>query len=172
MANELKLRPFELKDIPAICDKVEQYLPELPHYKNIKVAKDRLTYLMTHNYGRDSYFACWVLEANDGQIVGGIAAYCVAGMVTWDLIANDVFLFVVPEYRTLKRANDLVKAYVQWAKARGAVLITASLQSGYEPEKFDIFIQRLGFRPSGSLYHYRLDEPYIRDQLNALKGDK
>lgn len=169
--SEVKMRPYRIEDIPQITKAVKKHLPELPHYKNITVAEDRLAYLLRHNIDRDSYFRCWVLENELGEIVGGSAGYLVPGMVTWDLIANDVFLFVFPEYRTLARANMLVKAYKDWALARGAVLITVSVQSGYEPTKYDIFIRRLGFVQSGALYHLRMDENFVKDKLEALKGN-
>lgn len=165
--KQVEMRPYRLEDIPQITAAVKKYLPDLPHYKNITVAEDRLAYLLTHNFGRDAYFACWVL-VDGNKVVGGMAAYCTNGMVTWDLIANDVFLFVFPEYRTLKRANELVRAYKDWAMARGAVLITASVQSGYEPEQFDIFVKRLGFIQSGTLYHLRMDSEYIETRLKEL----
>lgn len=165
-----RMRPYELKDIPQITAAVKKYLPELPHYKNITVAEDRLAYLLTQNFGRDSYFSCWVHATKEGEIVGGLAAYCIQGMVTWDFIANDVFLFIFPEYRTLVRANMLVRAYKEWAIARGASLITASVQSGYEPEKFDNFMRRLDFIPCGTLYHLRMDEAHYTNKLNELRG--
>lgn len=170
MINETKMRPYRLEDVDQITAAVKKYLPELPHYKNITVAEDRLAYLLRMNFGRDSYFSCWVLENKDGKVVGGIAAYVIQGMVTWDLIANDVFLFIFPEYRTLARANMLVKAYKDWAIARGSVLITASVQSGYEPDKFDIFMRRLDFIPSGTLYHLRTDAAHVENQLKALRS--
>lgn len=166
--DQTQMRPYQLKDIPQITAAVKKYLPELPHYKNVLVAEDRLDYLLRMNFGKDGYFACWVHENETGKIVGGLAAYCTQGMVTWDLIANDVFLFVFPEYRTLKRANDLVNAYKDWAIARGAVLITGSVQSGYEPEKFDAFMKKLDFVPVGTLYQLRMDAPYRTEQLKEL----
>lgn len=167
MSDKVIMRPFALADIPQITALVKKYLPELPHYKHIKVAEDRLSYLLTHNHGRDSYFQCWVLVNEREQIVGGIAAYCTNGMVTWDLIANDVFFFIIPEYRNLERANKLVKAYKTWAIARGAVLILGSVQSGYKPEEFDIFMRRLDFIPCGTLYHLRLDIEFTVDKLKG-----
>lgn len=170
MKHETKMRPYQISDIDAICLAVEKYLPELPHYKNITVSKERLAYLLRHNFGNASYFQCWVLVNKNDEVVGGVAGYCTNGMVTWDLIANDVFLYVFPEYRTFQRGKQLVEAYKKWAQSRGAVLILASVQSGYEPDLFDKFMKMLDFRPVGTLYHLRLDEAYIVDQLNKLKG--
>lgn len=170
MISETKMRPYQIKDIPQITAAVKKYLPELPHYKDMTVAEDRLAYLLKHNFGKDAYFATWVLETTEGEIVGMIGAYCVQGMVTWDYIANDVFLLVFPEYRTLKRANQLIGAYKSWAMARGAALITASVQSGHEPEKFDILMKRNGFVPSGQLYHLRLDHEYHAARLKSLRS--
>jgi hypothetical protein len=170
MINRPHLRPYKLTDIEAICDAVEKYLPELPHYKDITVAKDRLSYLLRHNFGNSGYFQCWVLEL-DGELVGGVAGYCTQGMVTWDLIANDVFLYLVESQRTLRNVGLLMDVYKKWALARGAVLITATTTGGYKPEKFDILMRRAGYTYVGNLYHLRTDEAFLSKQLSKLKEE-
>lgn len=163
------MRPYELKDIEQIVALVQEHVPKLPNYKNITIAPDRLSYLLRHNHGNASYFQAWVLVTDDNKIVGGVAGYCTQGMLTWQYIASDSFLFIIEEYRSLKRAVALVNAYKKWALARGATLVTASVRGGYRPEEFDRFMKRLGFSPVGTIYHLRNDEGHLSEQLEALR---
>src|SRR6478735_3523630 len=117
------LRPYDPKDIPFLVDGVCTYVPQLPHYKDITVAPERIKYLLEHNFGGGTNFAAWVLiDPDTNQLVGGVAGYCVPGMLTWDLVAQDVFLFVLPEWRSLRNLLKLMTVYKEWAKARGAKL--------------------------------------------------
>lgn len=172
MKSELTttMRPYELRDIPELLRLAKEHIPQLPNYKDIKVDTERLAYLLRHNHGNASYFQAWVLVNEKEEIVGTMSGYCTQGMFTWDFIATDVFLFVLEEYRTLKRATQLVEAYKSWAIARGAVLVKASVSGGQEPEAFDLFMKRLGFEDVGKVYHLRNDGPYLTKQLNALKS--
>jgi hypothetical protein len=80
-------------------------------------------------------------------------------LVSTDLIADDIFLFVEPEFRTLHNANKLIQVYKEWALARGAKLIRASYSGGSFPpgtkeyEAFNMLLTRQGFKPVGTIYH-------------------
>lgn len=153
--KETRLRPYEKRDIEIITLACEVFLPELPQYKDIKVDADRIKYLLEHNYGNSGYFQSWVLVDENDLPVGGGAGYCTAGMFTWDLIATDVFLFVLPQWRTLTNVNKLIAAYRAWGQARGAVIIQASQTGGYKIDLMDKLMHRNGFTNVGPNYHYR-----------------
>jgi hypothetical protein len=158
MPKECFIRPYELSDIPFIVDTVACHVPTLPTYKNIAVSKPRIEYLLKHNYGNASYFQCWVLiDKETKQLVGGSAGYCTPGMLTTDLVANDVFLFVLPEWRTLRHCTMCMIAYREWAKARGAKLINATQTSGYRMEQFDMVMRRQGYVETGKHWMLRMD---------------
>jgi hypothetical protein len=160
--REVIIRPYILEDIDFLCDSVEQELPKLPNYKDITVSKKRLEYVLRNNFGNAAYFQCWVLvDTETHQLVGGGAGYCVPGMVTFDLIANDVFLFVFPEWRSLRNVGMLMVAYKDWAKARGAKMIMASVTGGYRTEAFDALMTRQGYQSCGKLWMLRLDDAYL-----------
>lgn len=160
--NSCIMRPYILEDIPFICAGIEKYLPELPNYKNITVSKDRIAYLLKHNFGNVSSFQAWVLvDPKTNQLVGGGAGYCVPGMFTWDLVANDVFLFILPEWRSLRNVLMVMTAYKEWAKARGAKLIMASQIGGYRTEDFAKIMERQGYIAGGYQWMLRLDEAYL-----------
>lgn len=165
--KECIIRPYEKADIPAIVQKVVEEVPKLPNYKDIKVSSVRVEYLLSHNHGNASSFQCWVLlDKGTGELVGGGAGVCVPGMLSLDLVANDVFMFVAPEWRTLRHCLMILVAYKEWAKARGAKLIMATHTAGHRPEAFAEVMRRQGYVEAGRQWMLRLDDEY----LNRLKA--
>lgn len=154
-----EVRAYTLKDVPGIVDGVYEHLHELPNYKNVTVSKERVAYLLNNNINNNGYFACWVVVNEQDEVVGGGGGFCTPGMMTWDLIANDIFLYVVPEYRSLHTVNKLINNYKVWATARDAKLIIASHTGGVFPEGsreamlYDAILKRHGFDPVGTVYH-------------------
>ncbi len=162
MNKEVMIRPYELNDIGFICSSVARELPKLPNYKDITVCPERLGYVLKHNYGNASSFQCWVLvDPVNNQLVGGGAGFCVPGMITWDLVANDVFLFVLDEWRSLRNTMMLMAAYKTWAQARGARMIMATQTGGYRAEAMDKFMVRQGYVEAGKQWMLRLDDEYL-----------
>lgn len=156
------MRPYVTRDIDFLVAGVCKHVPELPHYKDITVAPERIKYLLQNNFGGGSNFAAWVLiDPVTNQLVGGVAGYCVPGMLTWDLVANDVFLFVLPEYRSLRNLLKLMTVYKDWAKARGAKLIMASYMGGHRSESMAKLMVRQGYMEAGTLWMMRLDDAYL-----------
>lgn len=166
-----ELRPYNKGDIPILCEAAARFIPELPNYEGITVDKTRLDFLMKHNYGNTGSFQCWVIVDKDDVPVGAAAGYCVAGMITWQMIASDTWLFILPGWRCMKNFAKLMEAYRAWALARNAVIIQASQQGGYgTPEVWDKLMDKQGYKKTGSLYHLRMDQSYIEKQLTDLKG--
>lgn len=162
MAKEVIIRPYELLDIPAIVDSVVTEVPKLANYKDIVPARDRIEYVLKHNHGNASSFQCWLLiDKENGTLAGGAAGYCVPGLLTWDLQASDTFLFVYPEYRTLRHCLLLLVAYKEWAKARGAKSITATHTAGYRTDAFSEVMRRQGYVEVGRMWQLRLDDAYL-----------
>lgn len=161
-SKECIIRPYEKADIPAIIASVREEVPKLPNYENINIADNRLEYLLTHNHGNASSFQCWILvDKETGRLAGGAAGYCVPSMLSWDLVSQDLFMFVYPDWRTLRHCTMLLVAYKEWAKARGAKSIMATHTSGYRREAFSEIMRRQGYVEAGTLWMLRLDEAYL-----------
>jgi len=158
-SKELTLRLYQMRDLPRMIDIIMQYVPQLPNYKKLKLDRNRIEYVLVHNIDNAAAFNCWVLCDTHDVVQGGVAGWCVMSLLSKDLVADDVFMFVVPEYRSLRNANRLIEAYKEWAQARGATLIRASHSGGSFPpgtkeyELFDTLLTRHGFRSVGSIYH-------------------
>lgn len=160
--NDCHMRPYTLDDIPFLIAGAQKYVPQLPNYTNIIVSEKRLDYVLRNNLGNASYFQCWVLvDNNTGELVGAVAGYCVMAIISFDLVANDIFLFVKEEWRSLRNCVMLMVAYKDWAKARGAKLIMSTHTGGYEPELMDKLMIRQGYMRAGSQWMLRLDDAYL-----------
>jgi len=157
--KSLVIRTYQAKDLPRMLDIIMEYVPQLPNYARMKMDRERIEYVLRHNIDNAAAFCCWVLCDTHDVVQGGGAAWCVMSLLSKDMIADDVFMFVLPEYRTLRNANQLLVAYIEWAHARGAKLIRASHTGGSFPpgskeyELFDALLRRQGFKSVGTIYH-------------------
>lgn len=149
------LRRYGMSDIPYIADVAAREVPKLPNYAGVVVDRSRVTALLEQNVNNDGYFVTFLLVNDVGEIVGGIGGYCVTMAFSWDRVTNDVFFFILPEWRTLPNALKLMRAYLNWALARKATIIGATYTGGGNDEGMDRLIRSIGFEPIGKLYHYR-----------------
>ena len=135
-------------------------IPQLPNYRMITPDRGRTEYVLKHHIDNGAAFAGWVLCDSHDQIQGIGAGWCVLNLISFDFVADDVFMWVEPEYRSYRNVAQLVKTYVAWAKARDAKLIRASHTGGSFPrgtkeaELYHALLTRLGFNEVGSVYHY------------------
>lgn len=160
------LRRYGMSDIPYIADVAAREVPKLPNYAGVVVDRSRVTALLEQNVNNDGYFVTFLLVNDVGEIVGGIGGYCVTMAFSWDRVTNDVFFFILPEWRTLPNALKLMRAYLNWALARKATIIGATYTGGGNDEGMDRLIRSIGFEPIGKLYHYR---PRIREDKQRSK---
>jgi hypothetical protein len=157
--KDLELRTYQEKDIPHVINMIMRAIPQLPNYAMIVPDRERVKYVLEHNIDNGAAFAGWVLcDSNDRpQGIGG--AWCVCSLMSFDLVADDIFMWIEPEYRTYRNVGKLVKVYVDWAKSKGAKLIRASHSGGSFPrgtreaELYNALLMKLGFQEVGSIYH-------------------
>ncbi len=73
------------------------------------------------------------------------------------LMASDLLLYVVPEYRNGMSGVRLIKSYIEWAKESGVEPCNIQLAqtAGIDPAVVDRLYKKLGFHPSGTIYKMR-----------------
>jgi hypothetical protein len=159
MTRDLVHRVYEPKDIPRVLDLIMVALPQLPNYSMITPDRDRIEYVLRHNVDNAEAFGGWVVCDTQGVIQGFGGAWCVRSLMSTDLIADDIFMWVEPEYRTYANTRKLLVNYVIWAVEKGAKLIRASHTGGSFPKGsreaklFHELLTRVGFDEVGSVYH-------------------
>lgn len=95
-----------------------------------------------------------VAEDDDGDIVGGIAAYAMEQWFSRDKASCDFALFVRPDKRGSAAAVKLISYYVGWAKQKGVKMIQIGLNTGYRVDETGKFYEALGFECIGYLYEF------------------
>jgi GNAT superfamily N-acetyltransferase len=159
MTRELTLRSYAPTDIPRVLDLIMVALPQLPNYSMIVPDRDRIKYVLKHNVDNAEAFGGWVLCDTHDEVYGFGGAWCVRSLMSLDFVADDIFMWVEPEYRSYANVRKLVLHYVEWARAKGAKLIRASHTGGSFPkgsreaELYHELLTRLGFDEVGSVYH-------------------
>lgn len=157
--RELILRTYQSYDIPRATDLLMSALPQLPNYKMIIPNRERIEYVLKTGVDNAESFAGWVLCDTHNTVQGLGGAWCVRSLMSLDLIADDIFMWVEPDYRSYANVKKLIFAYTNWAIFKGAKLIRASHSGGSFPrdtkegELYNALLNRLGFRDVGSIYH-------------------
>lgn len=148
------LRRYTEADIPDLVEAACQYVPMLPNYRGVSVDRTRVEFILRNNVNNDAVISVFILVNEENQLVGGIMAYCVQLLFSWELVTNDIFLYIKPEYRSIVNLQKLSCAYRDWAIARGAKLIQASHTGGLHEEGMERYLKSMGFEPVGKLYHF------------------
>lgn len=150
------VHPYTEADIPFIAGRVMVEVPKLPHYVGIKVERKRVEQVMRDGLNRPDQFMARMLWS-DKKIVGGICAYCVTQMLSYDKMTGDIFLYIDPEYRSLTNVLKLMDAYKNWGIAQGATIICATQTGGLKGEKLGRLLERFGgYKQIGGIYYYQI----------------
>lgn len=154
LRGDTHVRRYAETDIPQIVEIVAREIPKLPNYRNVIVDPGRIRYWLDNNINNDGYFMVFVLVDPRGEVVGGIGAYCVTLAFSWDRACQDMFFFIAPEWRSLPNALKLMTAYKDWALARKATIIGATVTGGANEKGMERLLSMVGFEPLGQLYQY------------------
>ncbi len=149
-----RVRRYRDSDIPRIIEILFEELPKMESQKHITLDEGRMKFLLEKSAKDESAFLINVLVNEKDEIVGGAGAYCVTHLLSWDKVTSDLFLFVDPNWRTMKNVAKIIGAYKDWAVRRGAKIIGASHTAGYRGNAFDLLLQRNGGERVGAVYYF------------------
>lgn len=153
--SQTTVRRYEERDIPVIRGTTMVEVPKLPHYVGIKVDAKRIDQLLYAGLDDESHFMARVLVTEDDRVVGGVCGYCVTQLLSWDKMTGDIFLYVMPEWRSLPNVLKLMIAYRDWAVEQGATVISATQTGGFKQEQLGLLLERYGgYKPIGTIYYY------------------
>lgn len=143
------IRPATEEDIPRLVE-LGRMMHAESRYAGLDYAATKvdalLRRLMTDGF---------LIVAQQGErLVGGFAGMISEHWFSHDLVAADLALFIEPDARGGMTAPRLVKAFVTWAKARGASVIDIGVNTGVHTEETGMLLERLGGRLCGHLYSF------------------
>jgi len=87
-----------------------------------------------------------------GETVGAMAGGIVDQWFSHDLIAYDYSIFVEPSRRNGIIALRLIKAFIEWARIKGAAQVQMGICTAVNVEAVSRLYESAGFRLAGPLY--------------------
>lgn len=131
----------------------------------VKIGKELYDAAINHKYSWNderAIEACkYFMSSSDSMIIVGIQHEQIAGffigelyrpIASNDIVANDVMIFVRPEFQGGKIALKLIKKYEAWAKEKGAKFINLGVSSGLKQNRTLSMYELLGYRPHSVSY--------------------
>lgn len=94
---------------------------------------------------------------NDNVIRGAIGGIKYADIYTNDLVATEMWWFVLPQYRGGTAAMRLIRAFQTWAKASGCKRCSMVHLAGLQPERLKHVYESLGYSLTETCYSLTLD---------------
>lgn len=144
------IRNATREDLPALVDLSRQMVQESPRYSRLTFAPWKLEHLLGALIDSPDGF---VMVADlEGELVGVMAAMVSDHWMAVERMASDFGLFILPGYRGGTSAMRMVRAYLEWARARGAAEITLGISTDVQSEQTARFYQSLGLRQFGFLF--------------------
>lgn len=156
----MTIRFATIEDIPALVE-VGQKFHELTRFKTMeynatRVAQQVSAVIHVGQQGRGSH-CFFVAENKEGAIVGVLLGCLEQHFFSDSLIASLIHYDVLPGWRMSGAALRLMSAFRTWAENRGAVELSAGVNSGTHIDKTDRFLRRMGFAQTGGNYALALN---------------
>ena len=143
------IRPATHEDIPRLIELGEQMHVE-SRFASLPFDRDKVRGLFAHLI--ESPDGLLLVAEIDGVPIGGFAGYVVEHYFARTKVASDFGLFIEPASRGGMTAPRLLKAYIEWAKEQGAVMIQAGITTGVHVEQTTRLYEKLGFRNNGQIF--------------------
>lgn len=151
----MKIRFATLDDVPAFVELGRDFhaLTRFAayDYNPARVARQLQAAIET-GQNRNNTHCFFVAEDSQGQAIGGLIGCVEQHFFSEQLVASIIHYDVLPEKRMGGAGLRLLTAFRKWAENRGAVELSAGVNSGIELDKMDRFLRKLGFRQTGGNY--------------------
>lgn len=143
------IRPATHDDIDRLTELGEQMHVE-SRFADLPIDRSKVRALFAHLI--ESPDGLLIVSEKDGEVIGGFAGYVCEHYFARTTVAQDFGLFIAPEFRGGLSAPRLLKAYIDWAKEKGAAMIQAGITTGVHVEASTQLYLRMGFQPAGNLF--------------------
>lgn len=151
----MKIRFATLADVPVFVELGRSFHSMTRFasydYKPERVAQ-QLRAVIETGQNRNGAHCFFVAEDSQGQPVGGLIGCVERHFFSEQPVASVIHYDVLPEKRMSGAGLRLLMAFKKWAENRGAVEISAGVNSGANLDRMDRFLRKLGFRQTGGNY--------------------
>jgi len=146
----VSVRAATLADLPRLALLGERMHAESPRFRRLRFNADRLAALLARAVDHPEMLL--LVGELGGEVVGGFLGIVSQHWCSDDAVATDLALFVDTERRGGILAPRLLREYVRWAQARGAVLITAGVTTGIQTEMAERLYEAIGMTRCGAIF--------------------
>ncbi|MDA5520839.1 GNAT family N-acetyltransferase [Yersinia kristensenii] len=143
------IRPATMDDIPALVALGARMHRE-SRYASFPFDEDKCSVLAANLINAE--FGVVLVVEECSQIVGWVAGGVGEQYFSHERMAFEYGVFIDTAYRGGTAGYRLVKAFIEWAKNHGAVVINMGITTGVHEERTGELYQRLGLARTGSLY--------------------
>lgn len=111
-----------------------------------------------------------VAETLEGKLAGALMGCVERYYYSDELQAQLIQWYLRPAYRGTSIAPRLVKAFVEWAKSRGASEVFMGISSGIHVQQTDRMMRKMGFTHLGGNYAVNLKAQRIQNEKQKETG--
>jgi GNAT superfamily N-acetyltransferase len=144
------IRPAHLDDIPRMVDLGAVMHSESPRFRDFAYQPARVGEMMEWLMGSPQGLVLVAEQPLEG-VIGGIMAITMPHYACELVQANDLALFVHPEFRGGSAALRLVRGYLDWARDMGAEP-SIGINTGVQPERTGKLLAALGAEQTGVIW--------------------
>lgn len=156
------IRFATIKDIPAFVE-LGRYFHGLTRFRSYEFNGDRvaaqLRAVIDAGQDKNGTHCFIVAEDSNHKAIGGLIGCVERHFFSDQIVASIIHYDVLPERRMSGAGVRLLSAFRTWAENRGAVELSAGVNSGTHIDKTDKFLRRLGFVQTGGNYALPLNLP-------------
>ena len=140
------IRPFEEKDFTPLLVLADEMRIESKAFQDFTIDHDKLIMIGEHTINHPDVYYGAVATNEKGVIVGFILGFCTEHYFTTDKIANDLAVYVLPEFRGGSSVMRLIKGFTDWARSQGAKSVSLGISTGIDVERTAQLYEALGFK--------------------------
>jgi L-amino acid N-acyltransferase YncA len=158
----MTIRFATINDIPTLVE-LGRYFHSITRFQSFDFNAERVGMQLRSviEAGQDmrGTHCCFVAQDRDGVVIGALIGCVERHFFSDRLVASIIHYDVLPERRMSGAALRLMSSFRKWAENRGAVELSAGVNSGTHIDKTDKFLRRLGFVQTGGNYALALNLP-------------
>lgn len=164
----MTIRFATMNDIPIMVE-LGEYFHSITRFRSYDYNRERVTTqlraVIEAGQEKRGTHCCLLAEDSKGQVIGGVIGCVERHFFSDRLVASIIHYDVLPERRMSGAGLRLMSAFRTWAENRGAVELSAGVNSGTHIDKTDKFLRRLGFVQTGGNYALALNLPQEGNNL-------
>lgn len=143
------IRDAAIADIPRLVELGRAMHVESPQWSRMNFDETRVATKLTSLIANEQ--GLLLVAESQGAPVGGVAVMAAAHWSSFDLVADEIAFFLLPDFRGSRLAVELVRRMDAWAFKIGCTLLRAGTTTGVGEQRTVQFYERLGFVHHGTV---------------------